>query len=309
MSWKRKRELIKAQVNLQLPQHSLVADCPTRWGSMAKMVSRILEQEEGIRVVLSTDRKTTHLIPTWQDMDVIQSINQALSPLSSLTNMLSGESYVTVSAVLPIVHLIENNLLKEEESDTQLTKDIKCRIKGDLNSRYEDLAEVTEILQIATFVDPRFKTKYLNETETADVQDKVITECSHLEIESTTLSTADASPPTKKKNLGTLFKDHEKTEEEDQMPVLSKEQQISSELLVYVKATKLDFEEDPLLWWKLESRKYPLLSILARKYLCVCATSSASERLFSSSGSIVSSSRASMKPEKVDMLTFLSKNL
>ena len=69
---------------------------------MAKMVSRILEQEEAIRVVLSTDRKTTHLVSIWQDVDVLQSIHQALSLLSSLTDILSGEEYVTVSAVIPI---------------------------------------------------------------------------------------------------------------------------------------------------------------------------------------------------------------
>ena len=65
--------------------------------------------------------------------------------------MLSGESYVTVSVVLPIVHLIENNLLKEEESDTQLTKDIKCRIKGDLNSPYEGILAQSDSHQSNSF--------------------------------------------------------------------------------------------------------------------------------------------------------------
>ncbi len=45
------------------------------------MISRVLEQEEAIRTVLSADRKTTHLVPNWQDIDVLVSINQALSPL------------------------------------------------------------------------------------------------------------------------------------------------------------------------------------------------------------------------------------
>ena len=92
-------------------------DCPTRWGSSAKMVSRILEQEEAIRVVLSTDRKTSHLVPTWQDIDVLQSIHQALSPLCNLTDILSGEDYVTVSAVIPLMDLINNNFLKETEEE------------------------------------------------------------------------------------------------------------------------------------------------------------------------------------------------
>ena len=56
-SWKKKNELTKAQVEKGLPEHSLVTDCPTRWGSQQKMVARILEQDAAIRQVLSEDRK------------------------------------------------------------------------------------------------------------------------------------------------------------------------------------------------------------------------------------------------------------
>ena len=44
----------------------VVTDCPTRWGSQHKMISRILEQDVAMHMILSDDRKTTHLIPTWQ---------------------------------------------------------------------------------------------------------------------------------------------------------------------------------------------------------------------------------------------------
>ena len=47
-SWKKKRDLSLAQTTLDLPQHSLVNDCVTRWGSQQKMVERILEQEPAI---------------------------------------------------------------------------------------------------------------------------------------------------------------------------------------------------------------------------------------------------------------------
>ena len=46
MSLKQKRELTKSKINLGLKQHALVADCATRWGSVVKMVTRILEQEK-----------------------------------------------------------------------------------------------------------------------------------------------------------------------------------------------------------------------------------------------------------------------
>jgi len=57
MSWKKRRDLAKAQTNYELPSHTLIADCLTKWGSIQKMVSRILEQVQAIRTVLSADRK------------------------------------------------------------------------------------------------------------------------------------------------------------------------------------------------------------------------------------------------------------
>ena len=126
-------------------------------GSMAKMVSRILEQVEALCIVLSADRKTTHLLLTWQDTEILQSLDQALSPLSTLTDILSEESYVTVSAVLPIVNLIDNNLSRAKDTDTQLTKDIKQRIKQDITHRYTYtyVGDALEILKVAMFLDPR----------------------------------------------------------------------------------------------------------------------------------------------------------
>ncbi len=47
-----------------------------------QVVSRLLEMEEGVRRVLSSDRKTARLILTWQDIDVLKSIDKVLSQLS-----------------------------------------------------------------------------------------------------------------------------------------------------------------------------------------------------------------------------------
>ena len=89
-------------------------------------------------------------------MDVLKSIHSALSPLLSLTNILSGEHCVTVSAVLPILQVVDGSFLKEEDNDSQLTKDIKRRVVTDLLSRYPSSSEVLEILHLATFLDPCF---------------------------------------------------------------------------------------------------------------------------------------------------------
>ena len=52
-----------------------------------------------------------------------------------------------------------------------------------------------------------------------------------------------------------------------------------------------------------------MLAALAKKYLCIPASSSASESVFSTSGNIVSKMRSCLKPLKVDELVFLAHNL
>lgn len=77
----------------------------------------------------------------------------------------------------------------------------------------------------------------------------------------------------------------------------------------YLKSDLLSFERDPLIWWREHESSLPLLAVLARKYLCVPATSVPSERVFSTAGDILTAQRASLDSEKVDMLIFLKKNM
>ena len=61
-------------------------------------MTHLLEQEDAVRVVLSSDQKMSHLVPIWQDIEVLESILKALSLISELTDLLSGENHITVSA-------------------------------------------------------------------------------------------------------------------------------------------------------------------------------------------------------------------
>ena len=120
-----------------------------------------------------------------------------------------------------------------------------------------------------------------------------------------------SAPKPKKHNLGTLFKDHEswiRAQEEGQASPVSVEehrrQMVTKEMDRYLSGHWLDLEENPLVWWKSQQSHFWVLAMLAQKYLCICASSSASERLFSTAGNVVSPFRATMKPDKVDMLIF-----
>ena len=284
---------------------------------MAAMVSRILEQEDVIRAVLGSDRKMSHLIPRWQDIDVLESLAKALSPVSELTDFLSGEKHITISSVIPIIHNLATKVLVDEEDDTELTKTIKHRIIDDLKHRYEN-EDLKNLLSIATFLDPRFKADY-TKTEVEkellidsvlDVAmedfDNVIDESS--EQLSTTCSSTEPQPPTKKRKVVTFLT---KSVVPASAPASSRRETIQKELQSYLLCPNLNVESEitPLRWWKEHADQFPIVSKVAKKYLCMCATSTSSERLFSTSGNIATPIRAALKPEKVNMLVFLAKNL
>ena len=66
------------------------------------IVDRVVEEEACIQQMLTIDRKYAHLIPTWQDLDVLETTKAALGQLDDFTDMLSGEQKVTVSAIKPV---------------------------------------------------------------------------------------------------------------------------------------------------------------------------------------------------------------
>lgn len=55
----------------------------------------------------------------------------------------------------------------------------------------------------------------------------------------------------------------------------------------YLQLPEIPLESNPLTWWNEKKERFPILSGLARKYLAVSATLTASERLFSDAGNLL----------------------
>ncbi len=118
------------------------------------MIDRMLEQRTAINRVLADDRKANVSI-TWQDEDVLQSLNKALKPVSEFTDILSGENYVTASSLLPVLRLIKEDTLAPSDEDRQLTANLKAGIISILDEKYGALPEASrQLMRKATFLDP-----------------------------------------------------------------------------------------------------------------------------------------------------------
>ncbi|KAI4892492.1 hypothetical protein NFI96_002921 [Prochilodus magdalenae] len=172
------------------------------------MIERIIEQAPAIGRVLAADRRAQPL--TWQDLDVLEAMNKALKPVAEFTDILSGENYVTISSLLPTLLLLQSDTLSESEGDVQLTKDIKCGILTELESKYE-CASTKRLMRIATFLDPRFRGERLAEDELQETKTAIHTEMVEMvKMELAQGHTSESTrhedePLVKKKTLGSYL--------------------------------------------------------------------------------------------------------
>ena len=65
---------------------------------------------------------------------------------------------------------------------------------------------------------------------------------------------------------------------------------------------------NPLICWKEYCDRFPIIAKVARRTLCIPATSAPSERAFSVAGLTISKLRSRLKPENASCLIFLKEN-
>ncbi|XP_078331137.1 E3 SUMO-protein ligase ZBED1-like [Crassostrea virginica] len=267
---------------------------------------------------------------------------ECLRPLKTVTTSLCIERMPTISVIMPIQHTLLHKM-QTKDDDCNGIKQMKNTIVQDLQHRYD---HQRDILSIASFIDPRFKSlPFLADDSLKDeVHSSVINklmEIGPMKIkeepkETTTpplpsapmldqIQTTDDSISSNKEDIdaNNNSPQRKKVKQEDLASLFSDVYVVSytpaTEESLYEKATEnieiykslppVPFDNDPLQWWKLDDQKVPLLATLARKILCIPATSVASERVFSTAGDIVSSQRACLNPTHIDKLIFLKKNL
>ncbi|KAK0154985.1 Zinc finger BED domain-containing protein 1 [Merluccius polli] len=119
-------------------------------------------------------------------------------------------------------------------------------------------------------------------------------------------------PPVKQKKtaLEELFEeeDNELQSFQQRQPLLSLAQRVDQEIQLYRSMPPIPCKDNAILWWWNKRDTLPLLSGLAEGFLCVQASSTPSERVFSTAGDTISPERSRILPEKADMLIFLQKN-
>lgn len=257
-----------------------------------------------------------------REWDLIEEIVDVLAPIKLTTERLSASQYPTMSMAYPSYRFLIDIALADGDTTTTAILQLKKTIRQSLIDHMKTETQET-LMQLCAYIDPRFKhLSYLAIDERSKVK-KVVKECAS-EIRNDTETEVTFNPHPGKRGRSDEDDDENEGEEslsaskkwarafsdycEKPTPVKvqkgRKKDKIVTEMDNYQDEDTEDVT-DPLKWWKVNGGKYPILSLLAEKYLGVPATSVPCERLFSIAGQVITKQRCRLHPSTAEMYVFM----
>jgi hypothetical protein len=265
-----------------------------------------------------------------EDWINVQKFVQIMQPFEEITRNLSN-SQVSISSFIPLIEVLMTTLQQEEtKPDTsEQFQNFTRKLRDELNSstRFGDLMK-DDKYTIATYLDPRYKSKFFNNVVTEQVESKILnlimirTKDTNANQEDDCRPSTPSSPkrariqiePSTSCALHTL-ESLLNTNEDQLDPTTTDDNSdnlrlvLQSNILEYQKEKRLPLQQDPVKWWQSNGHKYHHIVPLVRQYLSAPPSSVASEQLFSGAGLVYEEHRNRLRGEKAAKLLFVKYNL
>ena len=161
------------QEKLDLPKYKLIQDVPTRWNSTLNMLERVYEQRQAL-----TSYGADHNIPVMNNYTytLMSNVIRVLQPFEELTKMASSDKE-SVSSIIPSVETMKSYLKKSGKDHGIQT--LKNSLLEAVEKRFSDGGNIPlthPSLEKATYLDPRYKLKFLSPSTGEKVRKDLIEE-------------------------------------------------------------------------------------------------------------------------------------
>ncbi|XP_039520167.1 E3 SUMO-protein ligase ZBED1-like [Pimephales promelas] len=308
-----KTVLTEKQNLLGLPQHSLILDVKTRWNSLYLMIERFMEQYPAIQAAALDPRLRKALSKDNldrvkdEDFHKAEEFVQLMKILYTSTLCVSCEKNATCGQILPILQKLEDHFTVKDE-DTMFVASIKEKVWENLSQRYQN-DDIQAFLHEATAMDPRFKGRTVSDATWDRLRKKAVDSdtvtgpagLEHTDTEHQQKEESSEGESVEMETIPSLHKTRSALEElfseEDRKLRLTIQQNTSAltlservdlEVELYKSLPPITMAEDPVMWWWEKRAILPLLTNVATSYLCAQASSTPSERVFSTAGNTLS---------------------
>ncbi|KAK3872140.1 hypothetical protein Pcinc_022761 [Petrolisthes cinctipes] len=312
-------KLAEIQIQNKIPEHKLIQDVDTQWNSSFYMLERMIEQHDAVTTVLCLLGRNNLCLSPGEVTEMRQAVD-TLRPFELATKEISADLHLSVSKIVPISRMLMEVTASESRPDRSTTVkedslSLNVELQLQIRKRFSNV-EANYSLAAPTFLDPRFKkVPFSNKAMADQAQRRIETEmCSVPQQNLAQFEEPDdpgiihvPSPneePTEEAGLWSWFGKKANHQERHRTSVVD----AALEMRHYAEGKLMTRTDDPLEFWKMHSLEYPRLSAIAKKYLCIPATSVPSERLFSKAGELVSAKRSRLKAKNINMFLFLNKN-
>ena len=281
-----------------------------------------------------------------EEWNTIKEFLNILGPFAEATQYLGSSKYVSVSFIYPIIYdlkrkfkpfattdnvnlntkndAFEDEVIPEDDNGEIIETNSSQRyikvkhpqncsgliqkIKGSLYNALNHYWKVDEIkIMIATILDLWTKKMQFGDNNLYErmkeelayryslIKTEVSDENSNNEQSESSISQVNLNQTYKRNYISTLFKKNVTNNEE--------------ELESYFNESQIDWDANPFEWWNMYKSKFPILSNLAKKYLCISAISTPSERLFSDAGNTMTVKKTSLNQNLFERMVILKKNV
>ena len=286
----------RLQTKLEVSLKPAVA---TRWNSNLRMMESLARNLGALRQIANEDgdKKLQRFLLDVNDQ-LLADVIAVLQPFDAATRMLSADKSPTLHLTVPARLQLQKHLVVKA-TDSSIVAALKLR----LASRLDIYFRIQPLHKVAAILDPRLKGSILPEackhSAITDLKEIVsATAISEDGIPSATPSTSDdqdsaRAPPSKKLKHDDFLADLLETCQHADVD------EVDSYLACVQKS------DDLLLYWQSKETTWPKLSASAKLILAVPATSTSSERSFSTAGRTLEKRRSQLKPSSVDGLMFL----
>ena len=334
---KKFKECIEAEM---IKSQSLVClDVPTRWNStyimlehaekFEKAFDRLYDQESEFRKWFREDEKGKKKVgpPSSSDWQHARIFIQFLKIFYEVTLCFSGSLHVTSNKCFHEIASVQSELISWRQNHSELLGTMACSMSVKYDKYWGNVEKFNPLLFVAVVLDPRYKLDYIT-WSLEDMYDKELASNMSTLVKDTLDSLykfySKGVPDYKEgedggdSSKGVVLDENLKGSfclkgvSENRVNMWKKQKRAKanldskSDLERYLAEDSVEENDDGdfniLDWWKTNSSKYRILSLIARDVLGIPVSTVASESCFSTSGRVLDVFRSSLSPKMAKAL-------